>query len=173
MVSGGCRLPAVGGKNIATLKKVVIIAKSKWDQVKDKLHLVEKWSRDGLTEDQIGKNLGISKNTVNEYKKKYSDFQDSIKRGRQSCVAQIENALVKRALGFEYEEVKNYMKDDGDGRITKYTEKTKKYQPPDVGACAILLKNKDRGNWSDNPAKLDLDRELLELKKEMERMKNF
>ena len=149
------------------------MAKSKWPLVKDKLHFIEKWARDGLTEKQIAKNLGISHDTLNRYKNEHSEMSDSIKRGRQSCVTEIENALVKRALGFEYEEVKNYMKDDGDGRITKYTEKTKKYQPPDVGACAILLKNKDRGNWSDNPAKLDLDRELLELKKEMERMKNF
>ncbi len=148
------------------------MAKSKWLSIKDRLHEVEKWARDGLTEVEIGKNLGISHQTMNRYKNNYSEFCDAIKRGRQSCVKQIENALVKRALGFEYEEVKTYIKDE-EGKTTRYTEKTKKYAPPDVGACAILLKNKDRGNWANDPAKLDLDRELLEMKKEMEKMRNF
>jgi eukaryotic-like serine/threonine-protein kinase len=43
--------------------KRCVMAKSKWDQVKSKLHLVEKWARDGLREDQIAKNLGISVTT--------------------------------------------------------------------------------------------------------------
>ncbi len=148
------------------------MAKSKWPMVKDKIHFIEKWARDGLTEKQIAKNLGISHDTLNKYKNNYPEMLDSIKRGRESCVTEIENALVKRALGFRYEETKTYIKNE-DGKKVTYTEKTEKYQPPDVGACAILLKNKDRSNWSDNPAKLDLDREMLELKKEMERMKNF
>jgi hypothetical protein len=49
------------------------MAKSKWDQVKSKLHLVEKWARDGLREDQICKNLGISVTTLEVYKKQYPE----------------------------------------------------------------------------------------------------
>ena len=148
------------------------MAKSKWLLVKDRLHEVEKWARDGLTERQIAKNLSISHQTLSVYKGRHDELFDAIKQGRQSCVTEIENALVKRALGFEYEEEKTYIKDE-EGKTTKYTEKTKKYQPPDVGACAILLKNKDRGNWANDPAKLDLDRELLEMKREIEKMRNF
>lgn len=144
--------------------------KSKWPEVKDKLHHVEKWARDGLTEEQIAKNLGIAKSTLNEYKNEHSDLLTAIKRGRAGVVTEIENALVRRALGYEYEEVKTYIKDEN-GKIVKYTEKTKKYLPPDVGACAILLKNKDRGNWSDNPAKLEIEREMLELHKKTQELK--
>jgi transposase len=146
------------------------MARSKWILVKDRLAEVEKWARDGLTEKQIAKNLGIGKATFCEYKNKYPELLDAVKRGRQSCVTEIENALVKRALGFEYEEVKTYIKDE-DGKVIKYTEKTKKYALPDVGACAILLKNKDRGNWADNPMKLEIQRELLELQKKAQEMK--
>ena len=134
--------------------------------------MVEKWSRDGLTEDQIAKNLGISRSTMTDYKNRYPVILATIKRGRNACVAEIENALVKRALGFEFEETRTYIKDEG-GRIIKYTEKTKKYVPPDVGACAILLKNKDKGNWADNPMKLDIEREMLEFRKKLEEMKMF
>lgn len=149
------------------------MAKSKWPEVKEKLNLVEKWKRDGLTELQIAKNLGISKATLEEYKKIHPDFLAAIKRGKEVFITEVENALAKRALGFEYEETKTYIKKDEDGKSTKYQEITKKYYPPDVAACSLLLKNKDRGNWSDNPMKIELEREMAEFKKEMERMKLF
>ena len=148
------------------------MAKSKWPQVRERFAEIEKWARDGLTEKQIAKNLGISRNTLNDYKNRYPDFSDTLKRGKQVCVAEIENALVRRALGYEYEEIKTYIKDDAQGTTT-YTEKTIKHQPPDVGACAILLKNKDKGNWSDNPMKIDLEREMLDFRKKLEEMKMF
>lgn len=146
------------------------MAKSKWPQVRDNLILIEKWARDGLTEKQICKNLGISTQTLNEYKKAYPELVDALKRGKRVIIAEIENALVKRALGYEYEEVKTYIKNE-DGKIVKYTEKTKKHMAPDVGACAILLKNKDRGNWSNDPAKLEIEKAMLELHKKAQEMK--
>lgn len=148
------------------------MAKSKWPQVKKKLALVEKWCRDGLSEAQVAVNLGISGSTLEEYKKKYPEFLEAIKKGKEPFIAEVENALTKRALGFEYEETKTYIKFEGKKQV-KYQETTKKYYPPDVAACSILLKNKDRGNWSDNPMKIDLEREMAEFKKEMERLRTF
>ena len=94
------------------------MAKSKWPEVKEKLNLVEKWKRDGLTELQIAKNLGISKATLEEYKKIHPDFLAAIKRGKEVFITEVENALAKRALGFEYEETKTYIKTTGKTNIT-------------------------------------------------------
>lgn len=74
------------------------MAKSKWELIKDKLILVEGWARDGLTDEQIAKNLGISKDTFYQYKKRYSDFSDSLKRGKEIVDYEVENALLKNAL---------------------------------------------------------------------------
>lgn len=74
------------------------MAKSKWEQVKDKLVLVEGWARDGLTDIQIAEKLGISKDTLYEYKKKYPDFSDSLKKGKEIVDYAVENALLKSAL---------------------------------------------------------------------------
>lgn len=74
------------------------MAKSKWDEVKDKLILVEGWARDGLTELQIAKNLGISKSTLETYKKEHSDFLNALKRGKEVVDYEVENALLKKAL---------------------------------------------------------------------------
>ena len=51
------------------------MAASKYETyVKDKLILVEGWARDGLTDEQISRNLGIAYSTFKEYKKKYPTY---------------------------------------------------------------------------------------------------
>lgn len=67
---------------------------------------LEGWARDGLTDEQIAENIGISRSTLNEWKKKYSDISDTLKRGKEIVDRQVENALLKRALGYEYREKK-------------------------------------------------------------------
>jgi len=149
------------------------VSKSKWPQVEENLILVEKWMRDGLTEDQVCTNLGISVATLNKFKKQHVELAKALKKGRNIAVTEVENALFKRALGFEYEELKTSIR-MVDGVETKFTEKTRKYALPDVAACFILLKNKDKENgWSDNPQKVALEKEMFAFHKEMERSKIF
>ena len=143
------------------------MARSKWLQVKDKLRLVEEWARSGLTEGQISANLGISRSTVSDFKNKHRELAEALSRGRAVAVAQLENALYKRALGFNYEETKVSIRVIN-GKEVKYTEKSTKYQVPDVGAIIILLKNKDCRNWSNDPAKRDLEREIFAFRKQVE-----
>jgi len=152
------------------LKGAIELAKSRWPEIKKNIPLIEKWSRDGLNEKQICKNLGIAVSTFENYKTKHKELVEALKRGKAVPIMEIENALYRRATGYEYEEVKTYIKLEGD-REVKYTEKIKKHLPPDVAACFILLKNKDKGNWSDNPMRVDIDREMAEFKKAIEREK--
>ena len=106
------------------------MARSKWPKVKNKLMLIEKWARDGLTEEQIFKNLGISKTTGNSYKNRYREFLNAISKGKEVFITELENAIAKRALGYEYEEIKTYLKKGKDNEIVaSYTEKTIKHQP--------------------------------------------
>ena len=64
---------------------------------------IEGWARDGLTEEQIAENMGVGYSTLQTYKTKYQDIQDTLKRGKEVVDRQVENALLKRALGYEYE----------------------------------------------------------------------
>ena len=153
------------------------MATSKWPQVEERLEVIAKWARDGMTEKHMCKNLRINESTFAVYKNKYPKLKEALKKGKEPFITEIENALVKRAKGFEYEETKTYIK-EVDGQSVKYQEKTKKYYPPDVAACYILLKNKDKDDnnvpkWSDNPAKMQLDRELNNIKKQVEELKLF
>lgn len=67
---------------------------------------LEGWARDGLTDEQIAKNIGINRDTLYTWKKKYTDISDTLKRGKEVVDLQVENAMLKRALGYEYSERK-------------------------------------------------------------------
>lgn len=74
------------------------MAKSKWEEVKEKLVLVEGWARDGLTDEQIANNLGISKTTFYKFKDEHSELSELLKKGKEVIDYQVENALLKNAL---------------------------------------------------------------------------
>lgn len=74
------------------------MAKSKWEEVKDKLLLVEGWARDGLTDEQIANNLGISKTTFYKFKDEHSELSELLKKGKEVIDYQVENALLRNAL---------------------------------------------------------------------------
>ncbi|MEK3726813.1 MULTISPECIES: helix-turn-helix domain-containing protein [unclassified Lysinibacillus] len=73
---------------------------------KEGLLKIEGWARNGLTDEQIAHNMGISRSTLNEWKRKYSDISDTLKRGKEVVDIMVENSLLKRALGYEYLERK-------------------------------------------------------------------
>lgn len=108
---------------------------------------IEGWARDGLTDEQIAKNIGISRSTLNVWKDRYSDISDALKKGKDVIDRQVENALLKRALGYEYEEVKEKFEDDV---ITERTV-TKKEVVPDTTAQIFWLKNRKPDKWRDKP----------------------
>nr|DAT86517.1 MAG TPA: terminase small subunit [Caudoviricetes sp.] len=125
------------------------MAKSKWSDIKEKLILVECWARDGLTDEQISNNLGISTTTFYEYKKNYPEFSESLKRGKEIVDYEVENALLKRALGYEFEE-KTYETrwDENQGRFREVlTKKVRKEVVPDTTAQIYWLNNRKPKQW--------------------------
>ena len=128
------------------------MAKSKWEtHVKDKLILVEAWARNGLTDEQISKNLGIAVSTLNEYKNKYPEFSESLKRGKEIVDVEVENALLKRALGYKYDEVTKELVEDKETGISelKVTKVVTKEVAADTTAQIFWLKNRKPEEWRD------------------------
>lgn len=79
---------------------MVTVAKGKYQKwlLKENLLLLKGWARDGLTDEQIAKNIGITLSTFYEWKKKYSDISESLKKGKEIVDYQVENALLSSAL---------------------------------------------------------------------------
>ena len=76
------------------------------------LELVEAWFRDGATEREIAKKLGVAYSTFQSYKV-FPEFSDSLKKSRELADVRVENALFKSAVGFEYEEVRTERTENG------------------------------------------------------------
>lgn len=117
--------------------------------------MIEGWARDGLTDEQIAKNIGISKQTFYDWKKKYTDFSDSLKNGKEVIDRQVENALLKRAIGYEYEEISEKF----EGGVLTERKVTKKQVVPDTTAQIFWLKNRKPSVWRDR-AQVDVDAEF-------------
>lgn len=133
---------------------MITIAKSKYEtDVKPRLIEIEAWKRDGLTDEQIFKNLGISRDTFYKYKEKYSDFSEALKKGKEVADIEVENALFKRAIGYKYKEVIKEVKEI-DGKKSTYVKEVIKEMPGDVAAQIFWLKNRKSSKWKD---KQDID----------------
>jgi DNA-binding XRE family transcriptional regulator len=74
-------------------------AKSDYWLTNEGLILIQGWARDGLTNEQIAQNMGITRQTLNVWSKKYSSISDALKKGKEVVDYAVENALLKNALG--------------------------------------------------------------------------
>ncbi len=110
---------------------------------------VEGWARDGLTDEQIAHNIGIAPRTLYRWKDRYEQISQALKRGKEVVDREVENALYKSAIGFEYEETKIIKEKDDMGRDRTRVEKTKKRVPPNVTAQIFWLKNRKPKEWRD------------------------
>ena len=134
--------------------------KSKYEShVLPKLELIEAWSRDGLTLEQIAHNLGIACSTLKKYKEEPDKqaLADALARGREVVDVIVENALLKKCTGYDYTEIyREYKvsKDPETGEQIKELVKTKettRHVDGDVTAQMFWLANRKRAVWQYKP----------------------
>ena len=135
------------------------MAKSKAEQwlTEEGLLLLEAWARNGLVDEQIAQNMGINVSTLYDYKKKYPEISESLKRGKEVTDIIVENALYKNAIGFEYKEesvvtCKEVTYKDGK-RVKEITKpqivSLTKRKIPETTAIIFWLKNRKPKVWRD------------------------
>ena len=131
---------------------------------------LEAWARDGLDDKDLAKAMGISRKTLYEWKKKESDICDAIRRGRGGAREQIENALMKKALGYTVQ-----VKEPVKVRRRYWNEQTQHMEeeeevvmadkeihiPPDPRAAQFWLTNRNRDRWAEHPEPVDGSREQI------------
>lgn len=110
----------------------------------DGLLKLQGWARDGLTDEQIAQNMGINVSTLYVYKNKYAEIAEALKRGKEVVDREVENALLKRALGYSFQEVTETETDKGTEVKTTY-----KQMAPDVTAIIFWLKNRKPKDYRD------------------------
>lgn len=117
---------------------------------------IQGWARDGLSDKQIAHNIGITQTTLYEWQKRFPELSEALKKGKEVVDREVENALLKRAMGYEYTEVtqepvKN--KDTGEVQM-RVTKRVTKQIVPDVTAQIFWLKNRKPNEFRD---KRDVD----------------
>ena len=135
----------------------------------DKLTLLEAWARDGLTDEQICNNMGICVKTLWNWKNKNLQILQALKKGKEVVDYEVENALLKRALGYKYKEITKervYNSDTKEYEL-KVTKEVEKEVVPDTTAQIYWLKNRKSKQWKDkqennNNEQLDKLDKLLE-----------
>ena len=135
------------------------MAKGKYQEwlVPENLERITNWAANGATNTEIAANMGIHRFTLQRWTEDHSDINDAIKRGRMMACEVIENALFKRAVGYEVQEtdvVEEFTGELRDGKpangVVKRRETTRtRHLPPDVAAIIFYLKNRAPERYSD------------------------
>jgi len=125
----------------------------------------EKLCKLGATDKEMADFFGVVESTLNLWKLTHPKFSESIKRGKIQADSNVADALYRRAIGYNYNEVtfekvdtKEAFEGESDEAITTEVFKKKvikKMLPGDVAAQNIWLKNrrgkvdKDALRWAD------------------------
>ena len=137
------------------------MAKGKYQEwlTEESLLRLEAWARDGLTDEQIADNIGIRRETLYDWKKKYPHISNALKRGKDVVDIQVENALLNKAQGITKTlikpiKIKTVTYDNGkrvkEEEHIEYAEE-EVFVPPDTVAEIFWLKNRKPNTWKDKP----------------------
>lgn len=151
---------------------MIKIAKGKYQEwlTPDGLTMLEGLARDGLTDELICKKIGIGARTFYEWMERFPQMAQAIKKGKAPVDIQVENALLKRALGYEYEETITEVEELAGGHQKKHIRKVLKHCPPDTTAQIFWLKNRRPDRWRDKVEQVQtVGNELLESLMNLER----
>ncbi len=142
----------------------------------ERLTLLTAWARDGLVDAQIAKNMGVSEATLYNYKNKYPLIKEALKKGKEVVDIEVENALFKKALGYNIIVQKAFkLKDivyNENGKKISESERIEYAEeeihvPADTTAQIFWLKNRKKAQWRDkveyeaNTDELNKVKELL------------
>lgn len=129
------------------------MARAKYEEwlTEDGLTKLQGWARNGLVDEQIAHNMGIGVSTLYEWKKKHPELAESLKESKEVVDIQVENSLLKRALGYEYEEITQEPVIDKDTKEVsmKVTKIVTKQVIPDSTSIIFWLKNRKPDEWRD------------------------
>lgn len=112
---------------------------------------IQGWARDGLTDLEIAKNIGISKQTFYDWQKRFPDFSDTLKSNKEVADRMVENALFRKAVGYKTKEITRERRLDPVSRqqVLVVVKEVEKEVAPDTAAQVFWLKNRKPDVWRD------------------------
>lgn len=126
----------------------------------DRLMLLECWARDGYTYADVAQRIGISNKQLTTWRKEFPEIHKALAKGREIVDYQVENALLKSALGYKTKEVTiiTVLKN---GKMVETTKQTvTKEVAPNISACQTWLYNRLPDKWKNMNARSNILNEL-------------
>lgn len=139
--------------------------------VKPHIGEIRKWVLD-LNEKQIAERMGITQQSLENYKKKYPELANALINGRRDLVCELKDSLRRKARGYFYTETKITTRDEN-GKVTKVIEENKKYAHPDTGAIHLLLKNFDKEWHNDDIVTIEFKKAQQQLDRDRFKAQNW
>ena len=121
------------------------------ENIKPYLDKITEWAKEGCTKKQIYDNLHVSKNLFYKALSEHKELEDAFKRAQEIPNEKVENALFKRACGYQWTEVKVKQVLDRDGNIVELTETRTVDVAPDPTSIIFWLTNMMRDKWKKMP----------------------
>lgn len=103
----------------------------------------------GATDKDLADLFGVCEATINNWKKDFPSFLESLKQSKADLDAKVERALFQRATGYSHPEQKVF-NNNGEPMLVD----TEKHYPPDTGACVVWLANRQPEKWKKDPAQV-------------------
>lgn len=91
--------------------------------------------------------MGISRETFYRWKDQFPDICEAIKKGKEVIDYEVEQALLKRALGMTIKETRREVDANGKKRVIEIVREV----APDTLAQIYWLKNRRPNKWRDKP----------------------
>lgn len=116
------------------------------------LLLVQCMVRDGASMTDLAEAFGIKQQTFYLWRQKHPELQEACEKGKQIVDYQVENALLKAALGYKTTTTKIYLekKPGRDGMREVRMEQTTSEVGPNTTACLAWLNNRKPEQWKRN-----------------------
>ncbi len=114
--------------------------------------IAELMTNAGVIEKDVAARMGIAESTLNKWKLAHPEFAKALKRGRETPKQLVEGALLKRAIGYDAEELSQRRgKPDENNRQGEIlgTTLTRRHIPGDTGAIVFYLINQFGEKWKD------------------------
>lgn len=123
----------------------------KWNEIDmpSRLDSVTGWAKQGSTDEEIAKMLGVSLAVFYNWKNDYPEFKEAIKKGKEVSNGELLNSAFIQSTGFTAKEqqaikVRDYKRIDGKLMQIERVEviEVEKYYPPNPTMSIFMLKNR-------------------------------
>lgn len=108
------------------------------------LTLLRGWARDGTDPAEIARRMGIRPITLRLWRGRYPALEEALSQSGELTDYQVEDALLKAALGYRCTEEKLEQSEKGEKRVS-----TEKEMSPNVTAISLWLKRRRPQIWGE------------------------